>query len=168
MYDTGGRIQEILDLRTKDFFFDFDTPLVYLNGKGNKVRAVPLMDKTIQHLKEYLRLFHPQDRNEYLFYTVIKGKKGAMSPDNVSAFLQKYADQARVNFPEIPSNIHAHLFRHSRAMHLFQSGIPHLWTVRTVRNLATSFGREPTHIPTNRFKRQLPRRDSATRSHRMQ
>ena len=127
MYDTGGRIQEILNLRINDLYFDFDTPLVYLTGKGNKVRAVPLMDKTIQHLKEYLRLFHPQDpqsSNDYLFYTVIKGTKGTMSPDNVSVFLQKYADQARVDFPEVPVKIHAHLFRHSRAMHLYQSGIP--------------------------------------------
>jgi len=127
MYDTGGRIQEILDLRTRDFCLDFDTPLVYLNGKGNKVRAVPLMDRTIQHLKEYLRMFHPQypqNSDEFLFYTVIKGKKGAMSPDNASVFMKKYAKQARESFPEIPVDFHAHLFRHSRAMHLYQSGIP--------------------------------------------
>jgi integrase/recombinase XerD len=127
MYDTGGRIQEILDLRIKDFCLEFDTPLVYLTGKGNKVRAVPLMYKTIQHLMEYLRVFHPQhlqNGDDYLFYTVIRGQKSAMSPDNVSVFIKKYANQAKERCPEIPDNVHAHLFRHSRAMHLYQAGIP--------------------------------------------
>lgn len=127
IYDTGGRIQEILDLRVKDFCLGFDTPLVYLTGKGNKVRSVPLMDKTILHLLEYLRMFHPQypqNGDDYLFYTLIRGRKQAMSPDNVSVFVKKYASQAKEHCQEIPDKIHAHLFRHSRAMHLYQSGIP--------------------------------------------
>jgi site-specific recombinase XerD len=45
-------------------------------------------------------------------------------PDNVSVFIKKYAEQARVSCPEVPERVHAHLFRHSRAMHLYQSGIP--------------------------------------------
>jgi len=53
MYDTGARIQEMLDLKLKDIYLEADTPCVYLTGKGNKTRAVPLMDKTILHLKEY-------------------------------------------------------------------------------------------------------------------
>lgn len=127
MYDTGGRIQEVLDLRLRDISLDLDIPCIYLTGKGNKVRAVPLMEKTVLHLKEYLKVFHPTDlknTDDPLFYTVIKGKKGAMSPDNVSVFIKKYADQARFSCPEVPGNVHAHLFRHSRAMHLYQSGIP--------------------------------------------
>jgi len=47
-----------------------------------------------------------------------------MSPDNVSVFIKKYARLAKERCPEIPDKIHAHLFRHSRAMHLYQSGIP--------------------------------------------
>lgn len=127
LYDTGGRIQEILDLKIKDFCLAFDTPLVYLAGKGNKVRSIPLMGKTIQHLREYLRVFHPQypqNGDDFLFYTVIHGRKQAMSPDNVLVFIKKYASQAKERCPEIPDNVYAHLFRHSRAMHLYQSGIP--------------------------------------------
>ncbi|MCF1586428.1 site-specific integrase [Tetragenococcus koreensis] len=127
MYDTGGRIQEILDLKLRDISLDMDIPCIYLTGKGNKVRAVPLMEKTVLHLKEYLKVFHPTDsknNNDNLFYTVIKGKKGAMSPDNVSLFIKKYAEQARFSCAEVPQKVHAHLFRHSRAMHLYQSGIP--------------------------------------------
>ena len=127
MYDTGARIQEMLDLKLKDIFLEADTPCVYLTGKGNKTRAVPLMDKTILHLKEYLDIFHGDNlggKEEHLFYTVIKGKKGPMSADNVSCFLKNTAASARLKCPEVPNNMHAHLFRHSRSMHLYQAGIP--------------------------------------------
>lgn len=127
LYDTGRRIQEILDLKLRDIYLGLDIPCIYLTGKGNKVRAVPLMEKTVLHLKEYLKVFHPtypKNSEDYLFYTVIKGQMGAMSPDNVSVFIKKYANQARISCLEVPERVHAHLFRHSRAMHLYQSGIP--------------------------------------------
>lgn len=127
LYDSGARIQEILDLKIKDLCLEFDTPLVYVMGKGNKVRALPLMDKTIQHLEQYLSVYHPQypqNGDDCLFYTIIRGRKQAMSADNVSVFIKKYARLAKERCPEIPDRIHAHLFRHSRAMHLYQSGIP--------------------------------------------
>lgn len=127
IYDTGGRIQEILDLKLRDIHLELDIPCIYLTGKGNKVRAVPLMKKTVLHLQQYLKVFHPTyptNLDNYLFYTVIKEKMGAMSPDNVSVFIKKYATQAKISCPEVPDRVHAHLFRHSRAMHLYQSGIP--------------------------------------------
>ena len=65
-----------------------------------------------------------REKEEYLFYTIIKGEKGPMSADNVSCFLKKIAMSTRLKCPEVPDNMHAHLFRHSRAMHLYQAGIP--------------------------------------------
>ncbi len=127
LYDTGARIQEILDLKLKDFHLNDQTPCLYLTGKGNKTRAVPLMDKTIAHLNEYKKSFHPDDRvknDQYLFYTLIKGRIGKMSEDNVSCFLKRYAESARQVCSEVPLRMHAHLFRHTRAMHLYQAGIP--------------------------------------------
>ena len=103
------------------------TPCVYLTGKGNKTRIVPLMDKTIAHLNYYLETFHPDDHHKndsYLFYTQIKGLKGKMSDDNVSCFLKRYALSAHNVCPEVPLRMHAHMFRHTRAMHLYQAGIP--------------------------------------------
>jgi integrase/recombinase XerD len=127
LYDTGARIREILDLKLKDIHLNDQTPCIYLTGKGNKTRAVPLMDKTIAHLHEYMKIFHPDGylkNDQYLFYTLIKGLKGKMSDDNVSCFLKRYAESAHQVCSEIPLRMHAHLFRHTRAMHLYQSGIP--------------------------------------------
>ncbi|MCB2292612.1 tyrosine-type recombinase/integrase [Clostridium algoriphilum] len=39
MYDTGARIQELLDLRLKDLHLNDSVPCVYLTGKGEKMRA---------------------------------------------------------------------------------------------------------------------------------
>jgi len=127
LYDTGARIQEILDLKLKDIHLNDQTPSIYLTGKGNKTRAVPLMDKTIAHLHEYMKTFHSDGdlgNDQYLFYTMIKGLKGRMSDDNVSYFLKRYAESAHQVCSEVPLRMHAHLFRHTRAMHLYQAGIP--------------------------------------------
>jgi len=71
--------------------------------------------------------FHPKDpqnQEAFLFYTQIKGIQGRMSDDNVSCFLKKYTETAREVCLDVPTRIHAHLFRHTRAMHLYQAGIP--------------------------------------------
>ena len=36
---------------------------------------------------------------------------------------QKYVDSARAKCPEIPERVHPHLWRHTRAMHLYQHGM---------------------------------------------
>jgi site-specific recombinase XerD len=43
LYDTGARIQEVLDLRLKDIHLKDQTPCIYLTGKGNKTRAEQCM-----------------------------------------------------------------------------------------------------------------------------
>ncbi len=37
--------------------------------------------------------------------------------------MRQYGQAARKYLPEIPENVHPHLFRHSRAMHLYQGGM---------------------------------------------
>lgn len=114
LYDTGARIQEILDLRLRDLHLQNAVPCVYLTGKGHKTRVVPLLTKTVQHLHRYLEHFHGKkaSNDTWLFYTVIKGRTGPMSPDTVARFLKRYATMARVLCPEVPDRVHPHLFRH--------------------------------------------------------
>lgn len=126
LYDTGARIQELLDLRLRDLHWQEPIPCVYLTGKGQKTRVVPLLPRTVQHLKRYLERFHPGPTgpDAWLFHTVIKGRTGPLSPDAVARFLHLYAERARLRCPEIPAHVHPHLFRHTRAMHLYQAGMP--------------------------------------------
>lgn len=127
MYDTGARIQELLDLRLKDLHLNDSVPCVHLTGKGQKMRAVPLLKKTVKHLHLYMKHYHPPEarkNDNLLFYTVIKGKTGKMSADNVANFLKRYGVAARLDCLEVPERVYPHLFRHTRAMHLYQMGMP--------------------------------------------
>ena len=45
LYDSGARVQELVDLRLKDVRLTHP-PMVILTGKGRKVRQVPLMKDT--------------------------------------------------------------------------------------------------------------------------
>jgi len=47
LYDTGARVQELIDLNAGDVRLDPPSQ-VRLMGKGRKLRAVPLMDSTVE------------------------------------------------------------------------------------------------------------------------
>lgn len=125
LYDSGARISEALGVRLRDVKLG-NSPQVLLFGKGNKVRTVPLMEKTVEHLQQYIAVFHKEESltsAATLFYILHKGKKEPMNDETVRVRLQKYADSAREKCPEIPQKVHPHLWRHTRAMHLYQHGM---------------------------------------------
>ena len=53
LYDTGARVQELLDLRAADFRLD-RPPLVRITGKGRKQRIVPLLPATAGLVRRHL------------------------------------------------------------------------------------------------------------------
>ncbi|MHB1956236.1 MAG: site-specific integrase [Sulfobacillus sp.] len=125
LYQTGARVQELLDVRLCDIRWG-STPTVTLHGKGGKVRAVPLREKAVEHLKKYIAVFHPNQgkhSEQHLIYVIRDGVKKRMTEDNVRRLVCGYGIAARKVCPEVPENVHPHLFRHSRAMHLYQSGV---------------------------------------------
>ena len=123
MYDTAARCGEMLNLRLDDL--DPEKGTVYLMGKGRKPRVVPISAETIAMYKEYITLFHRDgDWKNPLFYVMHKGEKSVMSEDNVARFIKQYAEKARNENKSMPQRIHPHMFRHSRAMHLYQGGMP--------------------------------------------
>ena len=129
MYDLGARCQEMLDLRIRDIEYQGTAPFVYITGKGKKPRTVPLMGKTVEHYVQYLEKFHPvetRQKDDYLFYTEIKGKKTRMSEANVGAFFKRYGEAAKKSNPaiDLPDKLHPHQLRHTRAMHLYRGGMP--------------------------------------------
>lgn len=125
MYDTGCRIQELLDLRVHNVHLDDRCPSATINGKGKKTRIVPLMEKTVEHLKKYMSLYFPDGPgdDELLFYTIHNGERTSMSQDNVQKFIDGYCQKAKEKGLEIRSHIYCHMFRHSRATHLYRNGM---------------------------------------------
>ena len=125
LYDTGARIQEILSLRLCDLKID-KTPTAIIHGKGGKTRIVPLMPETVKKMKKYLSVLHPDEHmhsESYLFFTRHKGQKVQMCDDTARYRIQRYAAAAKENCPDVPDNPHPHMWRHTRAMHLYQHGM---------------------------------------------
>jgi len=123
MYDSAARDCEMLSMRLCDF--DATKKTVYLLGKGNKPRLVPISTDTVHHFQRYVKLYHPSENGtDFMFYTIHRNEKTPMSDDNVARFLRKYGEEAKLSCPEVPEKIHPHLIRATRAMHLYRAGMP--------------------------------------------
>jgi len=124
MYDSAARNSEMISLKVKDVV-DGKAPYMLAYGKGRKRRSIPLMPKTMEMFRQYMKRFHEICQpDDYLFYTKHNEEVFPMSPDNVAKFIARYADQTRQVCPEVPAHVHPHMFRRSRAMHLYRSGMP--------------------------------------------
>lgn len=128
LYDTAARAQELVNITLRDMHIVQDkTPFITLTGKGNKSRNVPLMEKTVAHLHHYLREFHPDPdttRDAPLSYSTRDSEPHALSTDALNLLLGQYADRARTVCSDIPDHVHCHLIRKTRAMTLYQQGMP--------------------------------------------
>lgn len=127
MYSAATRCGELLDMRVQDLRLNDKNPSVYIIGKGNKTRVVPIMIQSAKHCERYLEQFHPKATrkgSDNLFFTTSHGKRHQMSPDNVACFMKKYGDQARLLCLDIPEKVHPHQLRHTRAIHLYRDGMP--------------------------------------------
>lgn len=125
LYDTGARIQEALGIRLCDLRLD-RTPTAQLFGKGRKIRTVPLMANTVGKLKNYISVFHKRESmlsEKPLFYVERKGQLQSICDDTVRIRIRKYADAAREKCGDVPETVYPHLWRHTRAMHLYQHGM---------------------------------------------
>jgi site-specific recombinase XerD len=122
LYDTGARVQELIDLSVGDVRLD-PPPQVRLLGKGRKVRAVPLMDNTVQLLRDHLlenHLDRPEQVDKPLFQNV---RNQRLSRSGIRYILQKYLVRARSKLPSLNRTLSPHTLRHAKGMHLLQSGI---------------------------------------------
>jgi len=125
LYQSAARVQELLDVKLRDIVESGATK-VTLCGKSPKPRTVPLREKFVQHLRKYMEIYHPNaDRysDDFLFFVSYNGIRKRMTEDNVRRMVRKYGTAAKLVCPEVPDNVHPHLFRHSRAMHLYQNGV---------------------------------------------
>jgi len=123
MYDTGSRVQEIIDLTPEAIRLDKPYTIL-IKGKGNKTRIVPLLEEQVKILKYYLiehGLLKPQARLYPLFSN---SRQEKLTRPGVTHIFLKYAHTAREkNMKLIPAKVSCHTLRHSKAMHLLQAGV---------------------------------------------
>ena len=121
MFNTGARVQEILDLRPCDL--QLERPFqVRLFGKGRKERICPLWPQTVQLLKAFLAETSIEASSRDRLFCNHRGDP--LTRFGVRYLLAKYCDQAKLSTPSLSAKrLHPHSMRHSTAVHLLQSGV---------------------------------------------
>lgn len=122
LYDTGARVQELIDIRVRDMFLETPAVLI-LTGKGGKTRRVPITKNVILLAQSYLmehKLTTPS-KKDYPLFTNNQCKK--LTKEGVAYIINKYVESARTISSIVPSRVTVHSFRHTKAMHLLQAGV---------------------------------------------
>lgn len=144
LYDTAARVAEARQVKVSDLHLDAEVPYVTLLGKGRKYRNIPLMDKTILHLKRFLKDFHGSElkTDMPLFYSKIHGQVHELSSDTFEKMIKRYAAQCRAGGYSMPDNVHCHMIRKTRAMDLYREGVPltHIQQLLGHENISTTSG----------------------------
>ena len=122
LYDTGARVQELIDLSVGDVRLDSPAQLRLL-GKGRKMRAVPLMNNTVQLLRDHIQENHldrPEQFDKPLFPNA---RNQRLSRSGIRYILQKYLAKAQSKLSSLNRTVSPHTLRHAKGMHMLQSGI---------------------------------------------
>lgn len=123
LYDSGARASELVNLKPSDIVFEIPAHAI-LFGKGRKRRIVPLQGKLCAIVKKYMEDWDldPADTSNRPLFMNKNGRK--LTTAGLAYIISLYASPARVLRPDlIPGRLSPHSFRHSKAMHLLQSGV---------------------------------------------
>jgi len=120
MYNTGARVQEVVDLKIDDLRLD-TPPQTRLFGKGGKSRACPLWAETVQALRRYLDCRSPSQ--EACRHVFLNANGQPFTRFGIRYLVRRYAAKAAQRCPSMKGkNVGPHTLRHTTAMHLLQSG----------------------------------------------
>jgi site-specific recombinase XerD len=125
LYDTGARVQELCDLRVRDIRLEHPA-MVTLTGKGCKSRHVPLLDNTVGLLRSYMeenRLIQNIQNGNPDTPLFRNQRQSKLTRGGINHILQKYSRIVAGQYPEVSKTLTPHVLRHSKAMHLYQSGV---------------------------------------------
>lgn len=118
LYNTGARVSELVALNRQDF--DCACQSVTLHGKGRKERTMPLWSKTARQLRHWLDQL-PQNPSTPVFTNRFGTR---VSRFGIEKQMSEAARKAALLCPSLRTRrVSPHIFRHTTAMHLLQSGV---------------------------------------------
>lgn len=125
MYDSACRVQEIIALSVKDFQAG-QCCRIYVCGKGNKYRSIPLLSETEKIVSKYIK--HFQLAPEAPLFSNKIGER--LTRQGIRYIIRKYSKMVNQAKPgTIEGSVYPHRMRHSKATHLVDSGI-NIYNVR--------------------------------------
>ena len=120
-YSAGLRVSEAMNLKVNDI--DSGNMQIFIHsGKGDKDRYTLLSQKTLLYLREYFKVYTP---NEWLFYS---GSNKSMPLSSRTAQKVFKASTAKAGIKKL---VTIHTLRHSFATHLLINGT-NLFTIKTL------------------------------------
>ena len=142
LYGCALRVSELCDLKYSSI--DLNKSSVRVLGKGNKVRIIPIGEKSMLILNDYLEKYPVKSFNDYLIRTK---KNDKLYPRLVHRMINKYLSKVSDIKKKSP-----HILRHSAATHMLDNGAD-LRAVKEIlghENLSTT--QIYTHVSIERLK----------------
>jgi len=117
MFNTGARVQEIVDVLIADLQL-VRPQQILLRGKGRKERVCPLWPQTAEVLAA---LIEEGGNSKHLF---CNQRGQTLTRFGARYLLAKYVERAKSVTPSLGSKrVHPHTMRHTTAVHLLQAGV---------------------------------------------
>ncbi len=109
MYATGLRISELVNLKISDILFD--SGFIRIKGKGNKERFIPIDEKSLEGIKEYVKI----RGYNYKGYLFLSNRKKPFTRQGMWKVIKK-------KFRKLGLDIKPHMLRHMFATHMIENG----------------------------------------------
>jgi integrase/recombinase XerD len=118
LYNTGARVQEVVELRAGHL--DLDKPaVVRLHGKGDKWRTCPLWQQTATLLVELLDSSNTPSQADAPVFRSATGQ--ALTRFGIYKIVRRHAGQ--LDDARTQRQVSPHTFRHTAAVHLLEAGV---------------------------------------------
>jgi len=129
LYDTGARIQELLNLTPAAFRLERPA-FVRVTGKGRKNRLCPLLPQTARVVSRFLAEQGRSPEDDRPCFLNRHGQQ--LSRHGARYVMKKYLAAAKQEMPRLGrTGISPHTLRHTKAMHLLQAGMDPI----TIKNI---------------------------------
>ena len=144
LYQTGMRKSELCNILLEQV--DFSKSEIFVKGKGNKQRVVPVSENLLKQMREYIAIRKSNEDSGIYFFVRENGKK--LSEKFVYSVVNRYLSLITLKKKKSP-----HILRHSFATHVLNNGAE----ISKVKKILGHSSLASTQVYTNGNIEQLKR-----------